>query len=144
LDESNINFNNKQTAELDLLTIYFDGHCPLCMAEIHVLKNNNSQQRLHFIDIHDESMVDDAVNCEMALKVIHAKLSDGTIIRGPKVFEAAYQRADLKVMKYLFSLTLFQKGYGKFYAVFARFRHQISSLIGPTLLSIAKTLYPDR
>jgi predicted DCC family thiol-disulfide oxidoreductase YuxK len=133
-----------RTAQLEPLTIYFDGNCPLCMAEIHVLKNNNSQKRLNFIDIHDESMVDDAINCEMALKVIHAKLGDGTIIRGSKVFEAAYQRADLKVMKYLFSLTLFQKGYGKFYIMFARFRHQISSLIGPTLLSVAKRLYPDR
>jgi len=143
LHRQNIHRNPAQTGHLDQLTIYFDGHCPLCLAEIHVLKNNNSQLRLKFIDVHDESMVNEAINCELALKVIHAKLDDGTIIRGPKVFEAAYQRADLVVMKYLFSIRLFQKAYGLFYMVFARVRHQISSLIGPAILKLAKSLYPD-
>ncbi len=131
-----------QTNKLETLSIFYDGNCPLCLAEVHVLKNNNQQQLLTFINLHDENTMDPSINCERAMQVIHARLSSGEIIKGPKVFEEAYKRSDLVVMKYLFSFNLFQQCYGLFYMTFARFRHQISKLIGPTLLKLAKYKYP--
>lgn len=127
----------------DILSIFYDGNCPLCLAEIHVLKNNNHQQLLKFVNLHDEETMDKTINCELALQVIHAKLSNGQVVTGSKVFEAAYQRSDLAVMKALFSFKPFQSLYSIFYITFARFRHQVSKLIGPTLLTLAKKKYPD-
>lgn len=127
----------------DILSIFYDGNCPLCLAEIHVLKNNNHQQLLKFVNLHDEETMDKTINCELALQVIHAKLSNGQVVIGSKVFEAAYQRSDLAVMKALFSFKPFQSLYSIFYITFARFRHQVSKLIGPTLLTLAKKKYPD-
>lgn len=131
------------SVKLDTLTVYFDGNCPLCLAEIHVLKNNNRQQLLQFIDLNNPDDVDQAINCSLAMQTIHAQLGNGAIIKGPAVFEEAYKRSDLKVMKVLFSFKLFQVCYGLFYIVFARFRHTISKLIGPRLLTLAQTKYPN-
>ncbi len=129
--------------KLESLSIYYDGNCPLCLAEIHVLKNNNQQQLLKFVNVNDENAVDQAINCELALQVIHAQLASGRIIKGPKVFEEAYKRSDLRLMKWLFSFRLFQQFYAVFYTLFAKFRHQISKCIGPTMLKLAKRLYPE-
>ncbi len=129
--------------QLETLSIFYDGKCPLCLAEIHVLKNNNQQQLLTFIDVHDNIALGETVSCDLALKVIHAQLASGKVIKGPKVFEEAYKRSDLKIMKWLFSFKLFQGLYAVFYPLFAKFRHQISKLIGPIMLKLAKYKYPE-
>jgi hypothetical protein len=59
------------------------------------------------------------------------------------VFEEAYKRSDVKVMKFLFSLKPFKVLYGIFYIRFASYRHQISRVIGPTMLRLAKNKYPE-
>lgn len=129
--------------KLASLSIYYDGNCPLCLAEIHILKNNNQQQLLKFVNVNDKYAVDQSINCELALQVIHAQLSSGEIIKGPKVFEEAYKRSDLTTMKWLFSFKLFQQFYAAFYLAFAKFRHHISKCIGPTMLKLAKKIYPE-
>lgn len=129
--------------QLEALSIFYDGNCPLCLAEIHVLKNNNQQQLLKFIDVHDKNALGQTISCDLALKVIHAQLASGKVIKGPKVFEEAYKRSDLTVMKWLFSYKLFQGLYAIFYPIFAKFRHQISKLIGPIMLKLAKYKYPE-
>lgn len=128
---------------LETLSIFYDGNCPLCLAEIHVLKNNNQQQLLQFINIHDENLVDSPINCASALEIIHAQFENGQVIKGPTVFAEAYKRSDLTVMKWLFSFKLFQRVYAIFYVCFAKYRHQISKLIGPILVKLAKWKYPN-
>jgi hypothetical protein len=81
------------------------------------------------------------LNCDLAMKTIHARLGDNKIITGPRVFQEAYKRTDLKLINYLFSLAWFRFIYSKFYILFAQYRHQISSVIGPCLLRWAKNRY---
>ena len=128
---------------LEQLSIFYDGNCPLCLAEIHVLQNNNRRQLLKFINVQEGVGVEEGINCELALKVIHAKLANGQVIKGPVVFAEAYKRSDLTAMKWLFSFTLFQQFYALFYRFFAKFRHQISKTIGPTMLKLARYKYPN-
>jgi len=70
--------------------------------------------------------------------VIHAKLATGQVIKGPVVFAEAYKRSDLTAIKGLFSFTLFQQFYALFYRFFVKYRHQISKMIGQTILKLAK------
>jgi len=126
----------------DILTIYFDGSCPLCLAEIHVLKSNNQQQLLKFVNLNDPNLINTEFNCQLAFEIIHARLGSGELLKGSRVFEEAYKRSDLKFMKYLFSLKPFKLLYGFIYIAFAKYRHQISRFIGPVLLKLAKNLYP--
>ncbi len=128
----------KETTEV--LTIYYDGDCPLCLAEIHFLEHHNQRGLLCFVDLHRPELSGD-VNCELAMKTIHGRIGN-RLISGPSVFQEAYKRTDLKFVNYLFSCVWFRFFYAKFYVVFAKYRHQISSLIGPCLLKLSEKRYP--
>lgn len=121
------------------LTIYYDGNCPLCLAEIHFLAHHNHRGLLCFVNLHSLDSSSE-VNCELAMKTIYGKIGD-VLINGPSVFQEAYKRTDLKFVNYLFSFAGFRFAYAKFYVVFAKYRHQISRLIGPCLLRVAKKRY---
>lgn len=124
------------------LTIFYDATCPLCLAEIHLLKHHNHKKLLEFIDIHSLDPANTIIDCQLALQKIHAKLGEQLIVVGPEVFFEAYKRTDLRLVNYLFSFAIFRFAYAKFYWVFAKYRHQISKLIGPSLLKIAQKKYP--
>jgi predicted DCC family thiol-disulfide oxidoreductase YuxK len=118
------------------LTIYYDGACPLCLAEIHLLKQHNHKSLLAFVDVQSLDATTAMIDCTLALEVIHAQLADGTIIVGPDVFFEAYKRTNLTGIKYLFSFGVVRYCYAKAYVFFAKYRHQISKVIGPILLKI--------
>lgn len=124
------------------LTIYYDGSCPLCLAEIHLLKQHNDRELLAFVDVQSLDSSTSMIDCKFALETIHARLGDETIIIGPEVFFEAYKRTNLAFIKYLFSFSSFRYLYAKFYVFFAKHRHQISKVIGPTLLKIVQRKYP--
>jgi predicted DCC family thiol-disulfide oxidoreductase YuxK len=121
------------------LTIYYDGDCPLCLAEIHFLKHHNHRDLLNFVNLHAMDSAGE-VNCALAMKNIHGRIGDD-LIAGPRVFDEAYKRTDLKFINYLFSLAAFRFVYANFYVLFAKYRHQISRLIGPCLLRWAISRY---
>lgn len=125
------------------LTIYYDASCPLCLAEIHLLKNHNKRGLLDFVSLQDLRPTDCDINCDLAMQTIHARLGESQIITGPEVFFESYKRTDLRFINYIFSFSFFRYVYAKFYLNFAKYRHQISKVIGPTLLNLAKKKYPD-
>lgn len=124
------------------LTIYYDGSCPLCLAEIIFLQQHNRRALLDFVNLQDLDSSCTDINCELALKTIHARLGDNHIITGPEVFYEAYKRTDLRAINYLFSLRSFRYLYAKCYVLFAKYRHQISRVIGPCLLALMRRKYP--
>ena len=74
------------------LTIYYDGACPLCLAEIHFLKHHNHKSLLSFVNLHELDASTSELNCDLAMKTIHARLGDNKIITGSRVFQEAYKR----------------------------------------------------
>lgn len=129
---------------METLTIYFDGRCPLCLAEIHVLRARNRRGLLQFVDItaQDYRESSHGVSCDAALANIHARLGNHTLLRGPAVFAEAYRRADLRLGAWLFSRRSLQPLLAFAYRAFARHRHAISRISGPLLLRIARRIYP--
>jgi predicted DCC family thiol-disulfide oxidoreductase YuxK len=126
------------------LTIYYDGACPLCLAEIHLLKQHNDCNLLAFIDLQSLDASTATIDCTLALEVIHATLGDETVIVGPEVFFEAYKRTNLTLMKYLFSFRFVRYCYATCYVFFAKYRHQISRAIGPTLLKVVQKIYAKK
>lgn len=124
------------------LTIFYDGTCPLCLAEIHLLRHHNHQKLLELVDIHSLDPANTTIDCKLALQKIHAKLGEQRIIVGPEVFFEAYKRTDLRLVNYLFSFAIVRFIYARFYLIFAKYRHQISKFIGPLLLKMAQKKYP--
>ena len=132
------------TPTANILTIYYDGQCPLCLAEIHYLKHHNPHQLLAFVSLQSLNPAHCDIHCELAMQTIHARLGHDTIITGPQVFFEAYRRTNLTILPFLFSFRLIRILYARFYVVFAKHRHAISKCIGPTLLRIAYWRYPNQ
>jgi predicted DCC family thiol-disulfide oxidoreductase YuxK len=122
------------------LTIYYDGECPLCLAEIHFLKHRNSLGLLEFVDVsatqYDESA--HQLSCKLALATMQGRLRDGTQLEGIPVFAEAYKRANLPKLAWLFSRSWLKPFLNASYYVFAKYRHSISKTIGPLMLRLSK------
>jgi predicted DCC family thiol-disulfide oxidoreductase YuxK len=122
------------------LTIYYDGECPLCLAEIHFLKSRNALGLIDFVDVsapqYDE--VSHQLSCQLALATMQGRLADGTQLEGIPVFAEAYKRANLPMLAWLFTRPLLTPILNASYYVFAKYRHSISKTIGPLMLRLSK------
>lgn len=125
---------------VDSLTIYYDGYCPLCLAEIHFLTARNKRGLLSFIDINDNAFADAGhpVSCADAMAQIRGRLGNGELLTGVPVFAEAYRRADIPVVAWLLSRSWARPVLDIGYGWFARHRHVISRLIGPPLLHLSR------
>jgi len=121
---------------LQKLTLFYDAACPLCQAEIKFLSGRNQQELLAFVDINSELYQPErvGVSCEQALAAMYGQYADGSLISGVDVFAAAYVRADLKLLAWVFSRKALRPVLDWSYRFFARNRHAISSLFGPFAL----------
>ena len=127
--------------QLQKLSLFYDGACPLCQAEILFLSGRNQNQLLEFIDIHSAKYdpLKVGVSCEEALAAMYGQYADGTLINGVAVFPAAYQRANLPKLAWVFSRKSLQPMLQIGYRFFAKNRHAISGLLGPGALWLVKS-----
>lgn len=75
-----------------ILEVFFDGGCPLCVREIHMLQRWDRQQRIRFTDINAEdfSAATYGKTYEDLMARIQGRLPDGTWIEGVEVFRRLY------------------------------------------------------
>jgi len=127
--------------QLQKLSLFYDGACPLCQSEILFLSGRNQNQLLEFIDINSAKYdpLKVGVSCEEALAAMYGQYADGTLINGVAVFPAAYQRANLPKLAWVFSRKSLQPMLQIGYRFFAKNRHAISGLLGPGALWLVKS-----
>ena len=127
-------------SNLQKLTLFYDGACPLCQAEILFLSRRNQQGLLEFVDVNSEKYdaVKLGISCEQALAAMYAQYENGVLIQGAAVFPEAYRRANLPFLAWLFSRKPLQPFLRFSYKVFAKNRHAISSAIGPFALRLVQ------
>ena len=127
-------------------TLFYDGACPLCQAEILFLQSRNQAGLLHFVDInsaqYDPQTV--GVTCEEALASMYGQIEGESPINGVAVFGEAYRRANLPLMAWIFTRRWMMPILGPSYRFFARHRHGISGFFGPPLLRLAKAHCPSK
>ena len=125
---------------LEKLTLFYDGACPLCQAEILFLSRRNQAGLLDFVDINSERF--DAakigISCDQALAAMYGQYHNGALIQGVTVFSEAYRRADLPFLAWIFSRKPLQAILQVAYRFFAKNRHAISRLLGPTALYLVR------
>lgn len=124
------------------LTMYYDGLCPLCQAEILFLSGRNRAGLLSFVDVNSMQYSVDTVgvSCQQALDSMYAQYDDGELINGVDVFSAAYERANLPKLAWLFSRPSLRPVLTSGYRFFAKNRHTISSILGPTALRLVRAI----
>ena len=121
-------------------TLFYDGACPLCQAEILFLQSRNQADLLYFVDInsaqYDPQKI--GVSCEEALASMYGQIEGEPPMNGVAVFGEAYRRANLPLMARLFTRPWMMPILRPSYRFFAKHRHGISGFFGPPLLRLAK------
>lgn len=65
-------------------SVYFDGGCPLCRAEISLYRNQGAEA--DFIDVSTGENAPPEVGCDAALKRFHVRRADGILLSGAAAF----------------------------------------------------------
>jgi len=122
------------------LTLYYDGHCPLCVAEVQFLESRNAQGQLAFVDITQTGFASSGhnISCEAAMAQIHGRTADGQVLVGVPVFANAYRLAKLPFLAWLLSRRWLMPVLQPAYVLFAKHRQTISKRIGPSVLKFSK------
>ena len=123
------------------LTLFYDGTCPLCQAEILFLSRRNQAGLLGFVDVNSEYFDSEkiGISCDQALAAMYGQFTNGGLIEGVAVFPEAYRRANLPFLAWMFSRKSLQPILRVGYRFFAKNRHTISSLLGPAALYLVKS-----
>jgi predicted DCC family thiol-disulfide oxidoreductase YuxK len=123
------------------LTMFYDGLCPLCQAEIQFLSGRNQAGLLSFVDINSDQYSPEriGVSCNQALASMYAQYDDGELIQGVEVFSAAYRRANLPKLAWIFSRPTLKPFWNVGYRFFAKHRHAISAWLGPLAIRLVNT-----
>lgn len=113
------------------ITIYYDSHCPLCMAEMLQLKSYDQQGQICFADLHAENFTDKYphIDRQKAYDRLHVELENGEILLGLdascKIWNTVGKHRWLKLLR----LPLIKQVSDIFYTLFAKYREPISLLL---------------
>ena len=80
-------------SELPKSTVYFDGSCSLCRAEIGYYRRKDQDHALCFVDVSETSAVPpEGITQERAMKRFHVRASDGRVLSGAAAFVEVWTR----------------------------------------------------
>ena len=108
-------------------TLYFDGACPMCRAEMHNLMLRNTGALLEFVDISVPGFKGQPPGATQQdlMTLLHARRADGAVIKGVEVFRLAYAAAGLGWVSAFISLQVVGAAAERLYPWIARYRHRI-------------------
>ena len=74
-------------SQLPKSTVFFDGSCPLCRAEIGCYRREDQYSALCFVDISETGGIPpEGISQERAMKRFHVRASDGRVLSGAAAF----------------------------------------------------------
>ena len=80
-------------SDLPKLTVFFDGSCPLCRAEIGYYRREDQYRALCFVDISGPGTIPpEGVTQQRAMKRFHVRASDGRVLSGAAAFVEVWTR----------------------------------------------------
>ena len=76
-----------------LLTLYFDGGCPVCTREIGFYLRRRGGERIHWVNLAqcEDSALGTDLSREAATARLHARWPDGHLVSGARAFAALWQ-----------------------------------------------------
>ncbi|WP_343629807.1 DUF393 domain-containing protein [Roseateles sp.] len=109
------------------LTIYFDGACPICMAEMRNLMLRNVDQLLRFEDIAAPGFSELPPGTTMPdlLALLHVRRADGQVVKGAPALRLVYDGARLRGLARLMGAPGLRGFCDWAYPILARNRYRI-------------------
>ncbi len=111
-----------------MITLFYDGYCPLCVKEMDQLRRYNNKNQLKLVDIHQSDFEQEYphIDKQAADRILHAQLEDGTLLLGLDancaVWQAVGKHPWLKVLRW----PIIRWFADRFYLLFAKHRYTIS------------------
>ena len=114
------------------LTLYFDGNCPFCAAEMQRLRLWNTVNRLGFIDISAPEFDPAPLGVDMGAldRELHSRTADGRMLVGIDSMLAAYTMVGRAWMVLPLRLRILRPFLSSLYRSFARNRYRFSRWMG--------------
>ncbi len=79
--------------ELPKSTVFFDGSCPLCRAEIGYYRRKDQAGALCFVDISEAGAASpEGITQQQAMQRFHVRASDGRVLSGAAAFVEVWTR----------------------------------------------------
>ena len=113
------------------LTIFYDGGCPLCVAEMQHLYERNGQNKIAFEDIYADDFGErfPHINQQKADRILHGQRADGQIILGLDVTYQAWTLVGKRHWVAVLRWPIIKHVADAVYLLFARYRNTISKLL---------------
>lgn len=110
------------------IEVFYDGGCPLCLREVNFLRGRDRQGKIRFTDIDapDFRAADFGPSHQELMAQIHARMPDGTWIRGVEVFRRLYRAVGLGWLVSLTRVPAISQLLDWGYSIFARNRLRLS------------------
>ncbi|OXI79829.1 thiol-disulfide oxidoreductase [Burkholderia sp. AU33423] len=114
------------------LVLYFDGRCPLCVAEIERLGARDARHRLAFVDIAAPGFDPAPLGVDLPAlnRELHARLPDGRMLTGVDSILAAHALTGRRWLVRLLRVPVVRRALAPLYRRFARNRHAVSRWLG--------------
>jgi len=76
-----------------LLTVYYDGGCPVCTREIGLYQGRRGADRIHWVNLAqcEASDLGPDLSFDAAISRLHARRPDGQLVSGARAFAALWQ-----------------------------------------------------
>ena len=113
------------------LTMFYDSHCPLCVAEVKQLRSHDKHKTLIFEDIHEDSFTTrfPSLDPQACYQRLHVLASDGTWLYGLDGTKAVWQAVGKHRWLALLRWPIIRWFSDFVYGIFARNRGIISRMI---------------
>ncbi len=116
------------------LTIFYDGKCPLCSAEMRSLKRQDTNNRIILFDLHNPQLAKEysEINFSEAMKILHGYYQ-GKLLLGLEVTHRAWTLVGKGLWVAPLNWPVLITVCHWFYLLIAKYRHPISTLLGNRL-----------
>jgi predicted DCC family thiol-disulfide oxidoreductase YuxK len=114
------------------LSLYYDGNCPFCLAEMTRLRNWNHAGKLAFVDISEADFDPEFLGVDMRAldSQLHSLTNDGRVLVGIDSMLLAYTLVEKSWLVLPLRVKFLRPALSYLYRIFARHRYMFSRWLG--------------
>jgi predicted DCC family thiol-disulfide oxidoreductase YuxK len=126
----NSKLNSNFDSNFDSISIFYDGTCPLCRAEMDHLKNSDTDNRINLVNIHQDNFHKNYpdIDASAAMKILHG-LYNNELLLGLAVTHRAWTLVGKGFWVAPLNWPVFKQIAHQVYLIIAKYRQPISTCL---------------